>query len=77
MLMKLLTAVFHEFLKTAKILGIALRQYDIPFYYFNGEMSAKSREDAITSFKNNPSIKVLVSSPLHILQSPSTRVKRT
>ncbi|KAH9226800.1 hypothetical protein K456DRAFT_1813721, partial [Colletotrichum gloeosporioides 23] len=54
--------VFHEFLKTAKILGIALRQYDIPFYYFNGEMSAKSREDAITSFKNDPSIKVLLAS---------------
>ncbi|KAJ0383731.1 hypothetical protein COL922a_009886 [Colletotrichum nupharicola] len=56
------TDVFHEFLKTAKILGIALRQYDIPFYYFNGEMSAKSREDAITSFKNDASIKVLLAS---------------
>ncbi|KAF4878035.1 putative ATP-dependent helicase [Colletotrichum siamense] len=54
--------VFHEFSKTGKILGMALNQASIPFVYLNGEISESARPKAIDRFKNDPSIKVLLSS---------------
>ncbi|EQB55214.1 hypothetical protein CGLO_04867 [Colletotrichum gloeosporioides Cg-14] len=54
--------VFHEFAKTGKILGMALNQVNIPFVYLNGDISDSARPKAIDRFKNDPIIKVLLSS---------------
>ncbi|KAI8177140.1 DNA repair protein RAD5 [Colletotrichum sp. SAR 10_77] len=54
--------VFHEFSKTGKILGMALNQVSVPFVYLNGEISESARPKAIDRFKNDPTIKVLLSS---------------
>ncbi|KAK2767339.1 DNA repair protein rad5 [Colletotrichum kahawae] len=54
--------LFHEFAKTGKILGMALNRANIPFVYLNGELSDTARPRAIEKFKNDPAVKVLLSS---------------
>ncbi|KAK1715270.1 SNF2 family N-terminal domain-containing protein [Colletotrichum lupini] len=55
-------AVFHEFTKTAVILGITLNALGIPFLYLNGKVTPTQKNKAIDTFRDNKDIKVLISS---------------
>ncbi|KAF9872342.1 hypothetical protein CkaCkLH20_10169 [Colletotrichum karsti] len=54
--------VFHEFVKTAKILGTALNDLGIPFSLLNGKVVGAKKDKALNAFKTDPSVKVLISS---------------
>ncbi|KAK1466356.1 hypothetical protein CCUS01_01205 [Colletotrichum cuscutae] len=54
--------VFHEFTKTAVILGITLNALGIPFLYLNGKVTPTQKNKAIDAFRDNKDIKVLISS---------------
>ncbi|KAF4778400.1 SNF2 family domain-containing protein [Colletotrichum scovillei] len=56
------TIVFHEFTKTAVILGITLNALGIPFVYLNGKVTPTQKNKAIDAFRDNKDIKVLISS---------------
>lgn len=55
-----ISAVFHEFTKTAVILGITLNALGIPFVYLNGKVTPTQKNKAIDAFRDNKDIKVLV-----------------
>ncbi|KAK7443125.1 SNF2 family domain-containing protein [Colletotrichum acutatum] len=56
------TIVFHEFTKTAVVLGITLNALGIPFVYLNGKVTPTQKNKAIDAFRDNKDIKVLISS---------------
>ncbi|EXF86449.1 SNF2 family domain-containing protein [Colletotrichum fioriniae PJ7] len=56
------TIVFHEFTKTAVVLGITLNALGIPFLYLNGKVTPTQKNKAIDAFRDNKDIKVLISS---------------
>ena len=52
--------VFSFWTTTLDLVGIALTNFQIPFTRLDGSMAAKHRQCALTSFINNPKIKVIL-----------------
>ncbi|KAI8949067.1 P-loop containing nucleoside triphosphate hydrolase protein [Xylaria longipes] len=53
--------IFTEWIVTAKVLGRMLNRANIDFVYYTGHIPVKSRDKNLEDFKDNPGIKVMVS----------------
>ncbi|KAI0442523.1 P-loop containing nucleoside triphosphate hydrolase protein [Xylaria telfairii] len=53
--------IFTEWIGTAKVLGRMLNRANIQFVYYSGHIPVRNRDKNLEDFKNNPIIKVMVS----------------
>ncbi|KAH7336328.1 P-loop containing nucleoside triphosphate hydrolase protein [Rhexocercosporidium sp. MPI-PUGE-AT-0058] len=54
------TIIFTQFRHFQVMIGCMLEKEKIKFLYFSGDMTAKQREKAITQFRDDPTIKVMI-----------------